>query len=588
MPSCQSDNPKPPLSAVSRFSFLILLLLLLAFSGCSPIAHESASTGEDLLPQELAPEQIVEVQEELTEPEPEITASLEVEELKSLGDWEEGTPQPQPVDKKVEYDFPVTMNRQVEFYLDFFQNKQRQTFSRWLERSGRYLPMIKKQLREAGLPTDLAYLPMIESGYSLTAFSKARAVGPWQFIRGTGSSYGLTIDEYVDERRDPEKATQAAIAYLSSLYAEFDSWHLAVAGYNAGEGRIRKAVKRYKTKNFWEIASTNYLMLETKRYVPKLIAAIIIAKDPEKYGFTGIEYQTPLDYETIDVPRWTSLRAVALAGDVPFEELRELNRQLRKAITPPDQDPYLLKVPVGKKEVIAKKLPDVRAIVSTEYKTHIVATGDTLTRICKRYNLNKTTLLKANNLRFEQLTIGQHLRIPYQTTTYKVIPQSQLAGKTGAAGGNNNLVLHKIQPGETLYELSIRYGVPIQMIASWNDLKDLHRIKAGQQLALYLQDGAKPVEPRYASKVPAAKTSVPSTSGAGPKDLQADLDSNPSDSIGKTIRAYYKVRGGDTLWSIARRYKTSTREIKKLNQLDSDLIYPGLKLLLEFAADLDT
>ncbi len=603
MLSSQSDISHPHHSTFFRLPFaLVLLLLFFSFSACSPLVDQSASSRNDLAP---APEKITKVRKDLAEPEqdeltapeqqnladaepddltelePETTVNLEVEELKNSGDWKEGTLQSQQVGENVEYDFPVTMNRQVEFYLDFFQNKQPKIFARWLSRSGRYLPMIKKHLQEAGLPSDLCYLPMIESGYSLTATSTASAVGPWQFIQGTGKDYGLTIDSYVDERRDPEKATRAAISYLSTLYAEFGSWHLAVAAYNAGEGTIRKAIRNYNTNNFWELAGTQYLQLETKRYVPKLIAAIMIAKEPEKYGFTDIEYLSPLTYDTVEVPRWTSLEAVSLAGNVPFEDLRELNRHLRKAITPPDEDEYTIKVPVGKKEVITKNLPNVRAIASTEYKTHVVATGETITRICKKYNLGKITLLKANNLRAERLAPGQRLRIPYQTTSYKIIPQSQWAAlKKGKANlSSDNVVLHTIKSGETLDEISKRYNVSTQMIATWNNLKDLHRIKAGQQLALYVQSGVKDTESKEAGT--AAAANIASKQQRPAKDVRAGVDS-------KTRRTYYKVKGGDTISSIAKRYNISPREIRKLNQLEDDTIYPGLTLLLELALDIDS
>lgn len=609
MLSSQSDNSHTHHSTFFRLPSLLLLLLFFALSACSPVADQSASSHNDLAPLTSAPEKFTKAQKDLAEPEQdelpapdpkdlaasepddltelelETTAKLEVEELQKLGEWEEGTPQ--LLGENVQYDFPVTMNRQVEFYLDFFQNKQPKIFARWLSRSGRYLPMIKKHLQEAGLPSDLCYLPMIESGYSLTATSTASAVGPWQFMQGTGKDYGLTIDSYVDERRDPEKATRSAISYLTRLYDEFGSWHLAVAAYNAGEGTIRKAIRNHNTNNFWELAGSQYLQLETKRYVPKLIAAIIIAKEPEKYGFTGIEYLPPLAYDTVEVPRWTSLEAVALAGNVSFEDLRELNRELRKAITPPDEDEYSIKVPVGKKEVISKNLPNVRAIASTEYKTHVVARGETITRICKKYNLGKITLLKANNLRAEKLTPGQRLRIPYQTTSYKIIPQSQWAAmKKGKANlSSDNVVLHTIKSGETLDEISKRYNVSKQMIASWNNLKDLHKIKVGQQLALYVQGGLKDTDTKGTGT---ATANIAAKQQRSPKDVRAGVDTKNRQSKEKTTRTHYRVKGGDTLSSIAKRYNITPREIRKLNKLDDDTIYPGLTLLLELAPDSDS
>ena len=423
------------------------------------------------------------------EPEPEETKAQELKDLKLLGKWEQGVPAVKYSDEVADYDFPVTMNRQVKYYLDFFTGKHRKNFAIWLSRSGRYLPMIHEHLRAAGLPEDLVYLAMIESGYNERAYSRAKAVGIWQFIKSTGRSYGLVINNYVDERRDPVKSTQAAVSYLSELYNEFDSWYLAVAAYNAGEGKIRRAIKKYKTTDFWEIAQGRYLKLETKRYVPKLIAAIIIAKDPAKYGFGTIAYAAPLDYETVEVPRWTSLKAVALACDLDSKELKKYNNELSKEFTPPDRASYPFKVPPGKKTDVEKNLPRVQAVVSTGFKTHKVKNGETLNAICKRYGLTKTVVLKSNNLRSAGLQAGQRLRIPYQTTTYEMLPEGSVAkGYVAAAASGGNFVLHKVRPGETVSELSRRYGAPVHLIAAWNDIEDISRIRAGQQLVFYVRE----------------------------------------------------------------------------------------------------
>ncbi|HIJ77770.1 MAG: LysM peptidoglycan-binding domain-containing protein [Desulfobulbaceae bacterium] len=540
--------------------FSALFLSTTFFWACAPIEPTPLQHAAlEPAAESVEAEKNVEIIEEITPPEPEQTESQEIAKLENLGDWEEGKPQEVAPEEEVTYDFPVTMNKQVEFYLDFFQNEQRNSFARWLARSARYMPMVKKRLAEAGLPLDLAYLPLIESGYNLTAYSRAHAAGPWQFIRATGRHYGLKIDEYVDERRDPEKATQAAISYLSNLYEEFGSWQLAVAGYNAGEGKIHRAIKQYKTKNFWELAKGRYLRLETKRYVPKLIAAIMIAKDPEKYGFSSIDAEPILEYEVVGVPRWTSLQAVALACEVELEDIHNLNRELRRAITPPFPATYPLKVPVGKKTLVAQRLPKTRAVVTTKYRNHQVKKGETLSRICKQYNLNKTTLLKANNLSYEQLAIGQHLRIPYQITTYKLLTDTQLAKLNTPAAAPENLVLHKVQPGETVGGLAQRYNVPIHMVAAWNDISDPRRIRAGQQLAFYLQDADNAAE-----------------------------DNQPLTTVALEESTYYLVKGGDSLWSIAQKFESTPEEIKELNQIQGDTIYPGLKLIIRATADIGT
>lgn len=519
-------------------------------------------------------------------PESEQITAMELEGLQSLGQWEEGAPPAAEIEEEAEtpqYDFPITINRQVEFYLDFFQNKNHATFARWLARSTAYLPVIKEHLQKAGLPQDLAYLAMIESGFSQTARSRARAVGMWQFIRGTARNYGLKVNSYIDERRDPVKSTRAAVEYLSELYDEFGSWYLAVAGYNAGEGKIRQAVRRHGSTNFWELAQGRYLRLETKRYVPKLIAAIIIAKNPEKYGFGAVEYQTPLAYETIEAPRWTALRAAALACNVDVRELQNLNRELVKPFTPPDSPTYLLRVPVGKKTLVENNLPRVHALVSTDYKTHIVRKDESLSRVCRKYGLTKKIILKANNLRPATLQAGQRLRIPYRTTKYVLLPEGAVAPAFMAANGSGeDFILHKVKPGETVSELALRYNVPAHLIAGWNDLKDISRIKAGQQLAFYIRTDdalAASVSEDTNRTVTERSTSGAADMERGKKRGQSAAAGPPDDEPGREMM-HYRVRRGDSLWTIAREFDSSVEEIRSWNNLDDDVIYPGTELLV--------
>lgn len=499
----------------------------------------------------------------LTPAETDQTLEQEVQDLDKLGSWEEGDGKQLLVDE-ITYDFPVTINKQVEYYLDFFQNKQHQTFSLWLARSGRYLPLITKELEEAGLPTDLAYLPMIESGYNLTAYSKAKAVGPWQFIRATAVHYNLRVDDYVDERRDPVRSTQAAVRYLSDLYAMFDSWHLAVAGYNAGEGRIQKAVRRYKTTNFWELAQQRYLNIETKRYVPKLIAAIMIAKSPEEYGFTDIQYETPLEFDTIKVPRWTNLQAVATATNCALDEIVKLNLQLRQKVTPPDMESCEIKVPKGKGEIASNNLPRIHVAISTAFKSHTIRKNDTIASICRKYNLNKKTLLKANNLRKAKLVAGNVLRIPYQVQDYKLLSKEEMANRNHYASSHNQFILHTIKPGETLSQIATLYGVSPQRIASWNDLTSINKIQAGQQLSLY-------ITPLFANNA------VGITANTTHQSLGIEGDEPPR----KHEVTYYKVQGGDNLWTIARKFNIRSADIMRWNNLKDNLIHPGLELILQ-------
>ncbi len=546
-----------------RYPFLIItFILLLLTPGCLP--QQQNSSVQSSLEQVIIPA-IGEAVEETTTPEPKATVAEEVKELAKLGDWEEGQIVEKPAKPEITYDFPITMNKQVKYYLDFFQNRQHKTFHKWLERSGRYLPMIQARLKEAELPLDLAYLPMIESGYSLTAYSRARAAGPWQFMRATGRHYGLTVNSYVDERRDPVRSTEAAIAFLSDLHDRFGDWSLAVAAYNAGGGKISNGLRRYKVDNFWALAQHRYLRTETKLYVPKLIAAIIIAKDPETYGFTNLQYEAPLEYEVAMVPRWTSLRSVTIAANIDYNILHNLNRQLRKRITPPDTARYPLKIPIGKKESITQNLHRVYPLITTKYKTHIVKGNDSLSGICRKYNIRKLTLLKTNSLKTAHLTEGQRLRIPYQTTKYVLWNKD---GSPPIAAADTNLILHKIKPGETVSVISKKYGVPMHMIAIWNDLDNMAKIRAGQQLAIYLEEGKIPTTASRASAKSALKTGITSTEETA--------------SGGKAT--YYHVKSGDTLWTISRQFSLSMDKIRQWNSLKNDVIHPGTKLLVKTAA----
>jgi membrane-bound lytic murein transglycosylase D len=544
-----------------------------------PAEPQSTTVGKSA---DIFPDQPVE--EELTLPEPDETVAKEVKELDALGNWEEGPTEPVAT-TSIPFDFPVTVNKQVQFYLDFFQNEQRLSFARWLARSGRYLPMIEQHLQEANLPLDLVYLPMIESGFSLTAYSRAKAVGPWQFMSGTARHFGLQIDDYVDERRDPVKSTQAAVRYLSRLHAEFGNWQLAVAGYNAGEGKIRWAMRQAETDNFWQLS--RYLHTETKRYVPKLIAAIMIAREPEKYGFIDIVYEEPLEFETVEVPRLTSLKAVAVAGATDLELLHDLNRELRQAITPPQQASYPLRVPKDKAELVASNLPRVHPTVSTTYKIHVVNRQETITQICRKYAINKATLLKANNLRSATISPGQRLRIPYQNTTYELLSESSLARLKPAAIAPENLVLHTIKPGETVSGIASNYNVPAHLIVVWNDLRDMNQIRAGQQLALFMAAAEPTIALEETVLTPkdfklAAVNARTSERQPAARSLPAGK--NPPSSPRPT---YYQVKSGDNLWEISRRFKVSTEQIKHWNQLQDDLIHPGLQLLLRLAEDRD-
>ncbi len=250
------------------------------------------------------------------------------------------------------FDFPVTYNHQVKMWINYFQTRGRESFKTWLERSARYAPYIQGELESHNLPTDLLYVAMIESGFSSQAVSSAGAVGIWQFIAPTGRRYGLSINWWIDERRNFTKATQAAIQYKKALYKMFQSWHLVSASYNTGENRIQRLIKKHQTNDFWELAEMKTLPDETINYVPKIIAATLIAKSPALYGFKDLEYKSPFKYEEMVVPGGTDLNNLAQYIGVKEQYLRELNPDLLKGFIPREVKSHKIKVPVGSKSLV--------------------------------------------------------------------------------------------------------------------------------------------------------------------------------------------------------------------------------------------
>ena len=306
----------------------------------------------------------------------------------------------QEEEETITYDVPVVVNDKVEIFIKYFQTRGRKHFEKWLARSERYLPMLKDIFRQSGLPEDLAYLPLIESGFNPNAKSRARAVGMWQFMKWTGKKYGLQVNSWIDERRDPEKATWAAARYLKDLYGLFNSWHLAAASYNAGEGRMMRALKKHKTDDFWVVAKQKKtLKKETRDYIPKYIAALLIAKEPAKYGFTDIEYQPQITYGKVIIPVATDLRVIAKACECSFDDIKELNPQLLKWFTPPTGSEYEIKVPKEKVEVFQVNFATITPQERLNFLTHRVKKGETLSLIARKYNTSVESILYLNKLK---------------------------------------------------------------------------------------------------------------------------------------------------------------------------------------------
>ncbi|MCS6897065.1 MAG: transglycosylase SLT domain-containing protein [Nitrospira sp.] len=319
------------------------------------------------------------------------------------------------------YNIPVVFDTAVERHLRFFHTSIRDRFEQWLHRLSRYRPYVEAIFAEFNLPSDLINLSLVESGFNPYAYSRAKATGPWQFIKSTGKLYGLRIDEYVDERRDPIKSTVAAARYLRDLYDLFGAWPLAMAAYNAGEGKVLRALQKTQGETFWDISNTKLLRQETKQYVPRIMAATIIARHPERYGFAH-EAVPPHQFEEVVVDRPIHFHAIANLTGIPYEELRLLNPELRRDATPPDDPAYHLKVPVGTAEKVLSvlhriptyKFPPIRPQtkqVRVESRWYRVRAGDTLEKISKRFRIPISTLKARNNLSRPSLKAGELLRI---------------------------------------------------------------------------------------------------------------------------------------------------------------------------------
>lgn len=311
------------------------------------------------------------------------------------------------------FDIPVVRNEKVELWLDYFQGRGRKWMNIWLERSGKYVPFMRKILRDHDLPEDLVNLAMIESGFSSRAYSRARAVGPWQFMKATGKLYGLQADFWVDERRDPKKSTIAAAQHLKDLYDQFQSWKLAAAAYNAGPGKVQRAIRRYKTEDFWELTKGRYLRPETRHYVPKMIAAALIAKEPEKYGFMNIQYESPLEYDKVIVKFPVNLFTLAEKTQTSLEDLMAINPELNHPVTPPGISEYELRVPTGKSDQFLTALNSFTDEDRRNYTAHRIRRGDTLGRLAAIYNVKEKEILKANSLKTSRdLRQGRDILIP--------------------------------------------------------------------------------------------------------------------------------------------------------------------------------
>ncbi len=387
---------------------------------------------------------------------------------------------------------PIEINENVEMWIKYFQTRGRPHMERYLARSTRYEALMKKVLRDNKLPEDLFYIALIESGFSSSAFSHASAVGYWQFIRGTGKHYKLQINKMVDDRRDPVLATQAAAAYFKALHDIFDSWYLSMAAYNVGEGRVIRAVRKYRTKDFWELArARRALPRETDNYVPKYVAAKLIAKNPDKYGFGGIDYMTPIEFDHIKFDKPMNLRVLAEKMNVNYEDFKDLNPKYKGEIAPLENGSLDLRIPPGMS--VAAQAASADSIASevdfvpdqNETQVYRIVRGDNFSTIARKFKTNIAYLREINDFpRKKKLKLGQKIFVPDRTPLkIKKLDEKVAAQKNTNAPAvkNYNYVVKK---GDSLASIASKYKVSVQDIVKANKLGRKTKIKTGAIITL--------------------------------------------------------------------------------------------------------
>ena len=430
---------------------------------------------------------------------------------------------------------PLTMNRHVQAEIDSFTTDKREKkfFIASYKRSGLYRPYIVQQLKMAGLPEELSWLPLIESGFKVNALSRARALGLWQFISSTGYKFGLKRDQFIDERLDPEKSTLAAIAYLKELHQIFGDWATVLAAYNCGEGRVLRVIRSQNVNyldNFWDLYRR--LPRETARYVPRFIATLHILKDPEKYGLDEIEPLPALTFDRVTVSRSLHLKEIAKAIGTSESEMRALNPELRVAILPHEE--YSLRVPPGKGELLLAKLDSIPKYTHpvNSFAYYRVRRGDSLSTIAERHHTTVGNIMRANNLRKSNYIVaGQTLKIPQRGSRTPAI--------TAGSKPSTNPSRHVVRRGDSLWNIARRYGTTVKNIQAANSLRST-RLYIGQVL-----------------------------------EIPGQRQRKEAASAGKDYRTY-TVKRGDSPFKIAQAHNMSLQQFLRINSLTSrSTIYPG-------------